>query len=274
MSPTWRARILIAYFCCRKTNEPQFGDALGGTLKIVAIIQARMGSTRLPGKVLLDLEGETVLARVVHRVQRASLINEVLVATTDGPADDVIVQECRRVSVPVFRGDEKDVLDRYFRAAQLTKADVVVRITSDCPLIDPGVTGKTIAAFLEAKPDYASNSIVRRYPRGLDTEVMKVQALERAWRAASRPYEREHVTPYLYEHPAEFKILPVTGDADHSQYRWTLDTPEDLEFIRAVYARMKDHKDFLWTDVLALLDREPQLVELNRSVEQKDLRQG
>jgi spore coat polysaccharide biosynthesis protein SpsF len=243
-------------------------------LKIVAIIQARMGSTRLPGKVLKDVEGETVLAQVVSRLRRARLINELMVATTDGPADDAIVKECRSLAIPVSRGDQDDVLDRYFRAAQLAKAEVVVRITSDCPLIDPEITDKTVAAFLEARPDYASNSLQRTYPRGLDTEVMSVAALGRVWQQARKPYEREHVTPYIYEHPAEFKLLSVTGDADHSGHRWTVDTPEDLEFVRAIYARLKDNANFLWRDVLDLLDREPGLMELNGSVLQKALHEG
>ena len=243
-------------------------------MKVVAIVQARMGSSRLPGKVLKDLEGETMLARVVQRLSRASLIDETLIATTDRPADDAIVAECRRCSVPVFRGDQEDVLDRYFRAAQFTKAEAVVRITSDCPLIDAEVTDRTIAAFLKEMPDYASNFQVRTYPRGLDTEVMTVQALERAWRSGNQPYQRAHVTPYIYEHPAEFNILSVTGDADFSQYRWTVDTPDDLEFVRAVYAGMKGRDNFRWLDVLALLDREPGLTELNRSVAQKALHEG
>jgi spore coat polysaccharide biosynthesis protein SpsF len=253
-------------------------------LKVVAIIQARMGSTRLPGKVLKDLDGETVLARLVNRLRRARLIDEVLVATTDRAADDVILEECRSLSVLVSRGDENDVLDRYFRAAQLAKAEVVVRVTSDCPLIDPEITDKTILAFLEAGPDYASNVLVRTYPRGLDTEVMSVAALGRAWQGARERYEREHVTPYIYEHPAEFKLLSVTGDADYSSHRWTVDTSEDLEFVRAVYLRLKntrlkntqlkDNPIFLWRDVLDLLDREPELMELNRSVMQKALHEG
>jgi spore coat polysaccharide biosynthesis protein SpsF len=242
-------------------------------VNVVAIIQARMGSTRLPGKVLKDLEGETVLARVVSRLRRARLITELLVATTDHPADDAIVKECRSLSVLVSRGDQDDVLDRYFRAAQLAKADVVVRITSDCPLIDPEITDKTIAAFLESRPDYASNALVPTYPRGLDTEVLSFAALGRAWQEARKPYEREHVTTYIYEHPADFKLLSVTDGEDHSRQRWTLDTPEDLEFVRAIYARLKENT-FLWRDVLDLLDREPGLTELNRSVVQKALHEG
>lgn len=243
-------------------------------MRVVAIIQARMGSTRLPGKVLRDLEGETVLARVVNRLRRARLIDEVLVATTDRAADDAIVTECRRLLVLVSRGDQDDVLDRYFRAAQLAKAEVVVRITSDCPLIDPGITDKTIAAFLATRPDYASNAMVRTYPRGLDTELMSFAALGRAWQEAQKPYEREHVTPYLYEHPEIFKLLSVTGDADYSGHRWTVDNPEDLALMQAIYARFRDSPIFLWRDVLDLLDREPELADLNRSVRQKALREG
>jgi spore coat polysaccharide biosynthesis protein SpsF len=233
-----------------------------------------MGSTRLPGKVLKDLGGATVLARVVQRLRRAKLINELLVATTDQPTDDAIVAECRKCSVPVSRGDQDDVLDRYYRAAQLAKAEIVVRITSDCPLIDPEITDKTIAAFLEARPDYASNVLVRTYPRGLDTEVMSVEALAWAWGQARKTYEREHVTPYITEHPSDFKLLSVTGAGDYSAHRWTVDTPEDLAFVRAIYVRVKDRTGFSWRDVLELLDQEPELVELNRSVRQKALHEG
>lgn len=233
-----------------------------------------MGSTRLPGKVLKDLEGESVLARVVSRLRRARLIDELLIATTDQPADDVIVEECKRCYVPVFRGDEKDVLDRYFRAAQFYRAGIVVRITSDCPLIDPEITDKTIGAFLDARPDYASNALVRTYPRGLDTEVVTLEALERAWRAAREPYQRAHVTPYIYQNEAAFTILPVAGDADYSHHRWTLDTPEDLAFIRAVYARVQDRETFGWRETLDILEREPELLEMNRLVQQKAMHEG
>jgi spore coat polysaccharide biosynthesis protein SpsF len=243
-------------------------------VKVVAIVQARMGSTRLPGKVLKDLEGKTVLARVVERLRRARLINEVLIATTVVPSDDAIVAECRRLQVAISRGDQDDVLDRYYRAAQLAKAEVVVRVTSDCPLIDPEITDKTIAAFLEAKPDYASNTQVRTYPRGLDTEVMSFAALSRAWQGAHQRYEREHVTPFIFEHPAEFKLFSVTGETDHSAQRWTVDTAEDLRLVQTIYARLKERPEFLWGDVLDLLEREPELVELNRSVMQKALHES
>jgi spore coat polysaccharide biosynthesis protein SpsF len=240
-------------------------------MKTVAIIQARMGSTRLPGKVLKDLGGQTVLARVIARLRRARLIDELLVATTHSPADDALVTECGNCSVALYRGDENDVLDRYYQAAKMARADVVVRITSDCPLIDPEITGKTIAAFMKVLPDYASNALVRTYPRGLDTEVMSIEALSRAWQQARNPHEREHVTPYIYQHPEKFKILSVTGDADYSRQRWTLDTAEDLELIRSIYARFPGDAVFSWRDVLQLVEREPELLKINAAVMQKAL---
>jgi len=243
--------------------------ANGNRKKVVAIIQARMGSTRLPGKVLKDLSGQSMLARVIARVRAARLIDEVLVATTNLPQDDVIVSECRRCGVAVSRGDQQDVLDRYFRAADLVKADIIVRITADCPLIDPQVTDKTIRAFLDKNPDYASNVVERTYPRGLDTEVMSLGALTRAWTEADKAYEREHVTPYLLEHPSEFVLLSVTGDVDYSGHRWTVDTPEDFEFVQTVYDQLGPESAFSWHDVLDLLKRAPDLLELNRSVTQK-----
>ncbi len=238
-------------------------------MRVVAIIQARMGSTRLPGKVLKDLAGATVLERVVSRLRRCRLVSKVVVATSLEKADDLILNECQRIGTDGFRGSEQDVLDRYYRAAQQAEAEVVVRITSDCPLIDPEVSDKTIQKFLAERPDYASNALERTYPRGLDTEVMTFAALESAWNEARQTYQREHVTPFLYQHPERFKILSVKGDHDYSQHRWTLDTPEDLEFLRAVYARIVDRDDLSWRDVLNIVEREPELAEINRNVIQK-----
>jgi spore coat polysaccharide biosynthesis protein SpsF len=245
----------------------------GRSVRVVAIIQARMGNTRLPGKVLKDLCGATVLARVVNRTSRATLLDEIVVATTVKPADEAIVQECERLSVACFRGDEADVLDRYYRAAQHFFADAIVRITSDCPLIDPEIVDKTVRAFLEERPDYASNTCVPTYPRGLDTEVMTLAALQLAWANAIHPYQRSHVTPYIYENPKKFRILSVMGDKNNSAHRWTVDTPEDLEFVRAVYSRFRDDR-FLLSGVLNLMEREPQLAEINREVEQKSVCEG
>jgi spore coat polysaccharide biosynthesis protein SpsF len=242
-------------------------------MKVVAIVQARMGSTRLPGKVLLDLAGKSVLARVVGRLRRSTYIDEVVVATTRKSDDDAIVAECRRLDVAVFRGEEQDVLDRYYHAGLEAKAQVVARVTSDCPLIDPEITDKVIRSFLDQHPDYASNTQRRSYPRGLDTEVMTWDALSEAWRDAKENYERVHVTPYLYGHPERFRLLHMIGEHDYSEHRWTLDTPEDLELIRALYARVKDVESFSWRDVLSLLEREPWLAEINRNIVQKTLRE-
>jgi spore coat polysaccharide biosynthesis protein SpsF len=240
-------------------------------MKVVVIIQARMGSTRLPGKVLMDLGRETVLARVVRRLRRATLVDTILVATSGSGMDDAIDQECQRLEIPTFRGSENDVLDRYYQAARASAADVVVRITSDCPLIDPQLVDETIGAFQGQHADYASNALSRSYPRGLDTEVFTMPALEQASRDAHQPYEREHVTPYLYEHPELFRLVSHSGQADYSQYRWTLDTAEDLELLRAIYSQFSNLDNFGWREVIQLMEREPELAELNSGVAQKTL---
>jgi len=241
--------------------------------KLAAIIQARMGSTRLPGKVLAEVGGHPMLWYVIERTRAAKTLDDVIVATTTEPADDIIVAFCRQHGVSCFRGSETDVLDRYYHAACQHDVRIVVRITSDCPLIDPGIVDKTVRAFLAEQADYASNSLVRTYPRGLDTEVMTAGALETAWREAQQPYQRSHVTPYIYENPEWFRILSVTGEEDYSAYRWTVDTPEDLELVRAIYARFES-KEFLFSDVLRLMEREPELAEINRSIAQKALHEG
>ncbi len=242
-------------------------------MKIVAIIQARMKSTRLPGKVLKDICGRTMLARVVCRTQRAKLLDEVIIATTVGAADHAIVSECKRLGMPVFRGSELDVLDRYYGAALAHGAEVIVRITSDCPLIDPEIIDKVIHTFLKEKADYASNTIVRTYPHGLDTEVMANAALARAWREATEPYQREHVTPYIYQNPQLFRLISLANEVDYSYHRWTVDTPEDLELVRAVYSRI-DSDSSSWQDVLKIFEREPDLIEINRHIKQKILEEG
>jgi spore coat polysaccharide biosynthesis protein SpsF len=243
-------------------------------MKIVAIIQARMGSTRLPGKVLMDLAGQTVLERVVRRVQRAALIGKVEIATTISPSDDKIADLAKQIGVLAFRGSEEDVLDRYWQASQKCDAEVVVRITSDCPVIDPELIDETIRTFLDQQADYASNSITPTYPRGLDTEVFTVAALERAWKNAVNHYEREHVTPYFYEHPELFRLASLNNKIDYSRHRWTLDTPEDLKLMRAIYDHFANHDHFSWKEILELVEREPALSALNAHVRQKQLQES
>lgn len=233
-----------------------------------------MGSSRLPGKVLKDLAGDTVLARVVTRTRRAKLLNEVVVATSVLEADDRIVQECDRLKVASFRGKETDVLDRYYKAAQQFSADVIVRITSDCPLIDPVLTDTVIRALVEQSADYATNALVVTYPRGLDVEVLTAEVLAHAARCAREPYQRTHVTPYIYENPEAFEIVSLRAETDYSSYRWALDTVEDLETLRAIYGYFPNRDDMGWREVLKLIQDEPGLAEINSMVRQKTLHEG
>lgn len=242
-------------------------------MRVVAIVQARMSSTRLPGKVLLDIAGAPMLDRVLARVRRARRVHQIVVATTREAVDDVLAAHCGRRSIPVVRGSKDDVLDRYREAAEQFPGDAIVRITSDCPLLSPEVVDRVVARFVEAAPgfDYVSNSLEpRTFPRGLDVEVIAPAALERASREDHNPGWREHVTPYLYRNPDRFRIGRVDADEDHSQLRWTVDTPADLRFARSVYAAFPND-GFEWTDVLALLASRPELVEINRGVPQKEI---
>jgi len=240
-------------------------------LRVVAIIQARMGSTRLPGKVLLDLAGKPMLARGVNRVRRTQALDEVVVATTVQPADDVIVRLCAERGWLCFRGSEDDVLDRYYHAAVAHQADIVVRVTSDCPLIEPEIVDRAVWEFLNLQPevDYVSNMLPRRtFPRGLDTEVIRFDALERAWREDVNPAWREHVTLYIRRNPDLFHIHGVTNKVDYSHMRWTVDTPEDLAFVRRIYNHF-GHDCFSWREVIAVLEEHPEWLEINRRVKQK-----
>lgn len=245
--------------------------------RVVAIIQARMGSSRLPGKVLKEIVGKPMLLHVVERARQAHLVKGVVVATTTMPEDDAIEQFCRQHHIPVFRGSLNDVLDRFYQAAKLFRADVIVRLTADCPLLDPTVVDETIAAFLRSGVDFAANRLPppykRTYPIGLDTEVCSFTALERAWHEAILPYEREHVMPYLYDEPGRFKILRIDYREDYGSLRWTVDTPEDLELVRQVFARFATHSEpnFTWLDVLALFEREPELAEINANIRHKTM---
>lgn len=242
---------------------------------VMAIIQARMGSTRLPGKILADLGGKPMLCRVVERARRASTLDGVLVATTTLAADDAVEALCRQHGYDVSRGHPTDVLDRYYQAARSARVDVVVRLTADCPVIDPAVIDQVVGAFLAADPpvDFAANRLPdeRTFPIGLDTEVCTFAALERAWSEAEGPHHREHVMPYLYEAPGRFRVLLVRAERDLSHLRWTVDTAEDLELLRRIYARFGGQDDFAWTDVLALIEREPALAALNAHVRQRTL---
>ena len=246
-------------------------------MKVVAVIQARMGSTRLPGKVLRAIGGQPMLARVVERTRRAASIDDVVVATSAQPADLAIVALCKARGWACRQGSEEDVLDRYYHVARATAAEAVVRITADCPLIDPGVIDEVVGAFIDRQPQtaYASNIFPQRtFPRGLDTEVVRFDVLERGWHEAQDPDEREHVTPYVHRHPEHFAIHNVIREPDDSAMRWVVDTETDLRFVCAVYERLANREDVTWREVLRLLAQEPALLELNRQVQQKALQRA
>ncbi|MCX6055492.1 MAG: glycosyltransferase family protein [Chloroflexi bacterium] len=243
--------------------------------KVVAIIQARMSSTRLPGKVLLDLGGKTVLARMIERVRMAKGVDQVVVATTIDPSDDPIVTLCAREKVEVFRGSLPDVLDRYYQTAISYKADRIVRLTGDCPLIDPGLIDKAIEALITKKADFACNRLPppfhRTYPIGLDVEVCTFSALKRAWHEAVEKHDREHVLPYLYEAEGRFKVVQLDHTEDLGNLRWTLDTPEDLLLLKEIISRLGNRNDFSWLQVLEIIKQDPTLSLLNASVRHKSM---
>ena len=246
--------------------------------RVVAIVQARMGSTRLPGKVLADIAGQPMLVREVERARRAATLDELVVATTVERADDAVAELCLSRGYPCYRGHPTDVLDRYYRAAQEHRADVIVRLTGDCPLIDPGVIDETVRAFLESEPPYdlVANRLAegRTFPIGLDTEVCSFEALEAAWREAADPYEREHVLPFIYERRERFRVQLLRGGEDFGHLRWTVDAPEDLEVVRRVFEHFGRRDDFTWLDVLDLFRQDPSLALLNASVEHRGFREA
>lgn len=241
---------------------------------VVAIIQARIGSTRLPDKVLKDIEGKPMLWHVVNRIKHSKNINKIVIATTKNKNDTKIVDFCKLYDIEFYRGSEEDVLDRYYQAAKLWQADIIVRITSDCPLIDPQVVDKVIVSYLENKDSLngASNAIKRTYPRGLGVEVVSFNTLKRIWREAIKDYQREHVTIYMYENTKDFKILNVENNKNLSYLRWTVDEKKDLELVREIYKSLYNRKKiFLMNDTLDLLEKKPHIMEINKDVKQKKI---
>lgn len=274
-------------------------------IRTLAIVQARFSSSRLPGKILLDIAGKPMLVRVVERMQRAKSVDLVLVATTLDPSDDETEALCQMCNYPYYRGNIHDVLNRCYQAAKPYNAEVIVRITADCPVIDPQLVDDTVDIFgCEATYDFVANRLPppwgRTYPIGLDTEVCSFEGLERAWKEASEPHQREHVMPFFYEgippealHPSPptshssnrykslatatsprgFHVALLHHYPDYGAMRWTVDTPEDLELLRQIYAHFEGRNDFTWMEVLALLKREPELAKINASVQHKHYRQ-
>jgi spore coat polysaccharide biosynthesis protein SpsF len=272
--------------------------------KIVAIIQGRMSSSRLPGKILADIAGQPMLSRVYVRTARAKTLNEVIFATTTDPSDDPVAEYCDFAGIPFTRGSLYDVLDRYYQAAKSAKADIVVRITADCPVIDPELIDNVVNTVISGQLsvtsnqssvnsgfDFACNRLPppfgRTYPIGLDVEACTFKVLKKAWKEAKEPQHREHVMPFFYEgvqlntdnrllstgiSPRGFNIALLHHTTDFGDYRWTVDTPEDLTFMREVYARFDGRDDFTWKEVLDLVHDEPKLMEINAGVQHKTLK--
>lgn len=238
-------------------------------MKIVAIIQARMGSSRLPGKVMAEIVGKPMLFHVVTRVSRARKINIVTVATSTHASDDSIAEYCAGANIPCFRGSEEDVLDRFYQAAKHFQADVVVRLTADCPLHDPEVIDRVVSVLLESDADFVSGGMKTTFPDGLDAAAFPMTVLSQTWQEAKLKSDREHVTPYIHKHPEIFRLKTITCDEDLSYLRWTVDEPRDLEFVRAVYEYLGD-TSFGMKEILDLLKKHSELNNINTGIQRNE----
>ncbi len=237
--------------------------------RIVILVQARMGSTRLPGKILKPILGKTLLERFLERVSICELASEVAVITSTSPEDERLEDLCRISGYTCFRGSQHDLLDRHYKAAKQLQADAILKIPSDVPLIDPKIIDRGIKVFLDSQPiDFVSNLHPATYPDGNDVEIMSLDALERAWREASKPYEREHTTPYFWNTEGIFQIANFTMDDKGTNlsmsHRWTIDYQEDYEFIKNVYEELYPKNScFTLEDILDLLDAKPEIMQIN-----------
>lgn len=241
---------------------------------IVAIIQARIGATRLPGKVLMLIGKKPMLQRVIESVKRASLVDKVMVATSDRKQDNLVARLCKKLNIKCFRGSEEDVLERYYGAAKSSKARIVVRITSDCPFIEPLIIDEVIKIHLENKNDYTANDAGISYPRGTDVEVFNFKSLERAYLEAKKTEEREHVTPYFYKNQKIFKveILKAKGILKRPEIRLCVDTKEDLAAMRAIFSALSTaKKEINIFNIIDLSNSKPELLEINAGIKQKKL---
>ena len=241
---------------------------------ILAIIQARMGSTRLPGKILKEILGQPLLIHLINRLSQARTVDRIVVATTSAQADDPVEKLCREKGYNCFRGSENDVLDRFYQAALASGArekDAIVRITGDCPLLDPEVVDKVIKLTVESGADYASNVNPPTYPDGLDVEVFAFTALETAWRKASLVSEREHVTPFMRNNPRIFKQANLENNRDLSNLRWTVDEEEDFAFVKSVYEKLyTEGRVFTTREVVDLLITHPELITINNKFKRNE----
>lgn len=236
-----------------------------------AIIQARMGSTRLPGKMLMDIVGKPVIQHVCERLKKAKMIDEIWLATANDKINDRLAKWAFKNKIPCFRGSENDVLDRYYQTALKADADVVVRITGDCPLLDFMIVDRIIREFKKGDYDYVCNTLPPTYPDGLDVEVFSFSALKKAWKEAKLKSEREHVTIYIKKHPELFKIKNISNEADLSHYRWTLDTKEDLDLIRLIAGECQKKKEFCGLkEILKITNEHPDWLKINQHYQRNE----
>jgi len=241
-------------------------------MRVVAIIEARMKSTRLPGKNLRQILGKPMLERLIERLRWAKTVDDIVVATTDDPSDDAIEALASRLGVACFRGSTDDVLDRVLRAARSADADVIVEITGDCPLMDPAIVDKVVGVYHANKFDYVSNTIRLTYPDGMDVQVFSTQVLAEVDHLTRDPTDREHVSLYIYEHPEKFVLHNADSDLPEKywHYRLTVDTADDFALITAIFnALYPGNPRFGLDDILVLLEKEPALLELNRHITAK-----
>jgi glutamate-1-semialdehyde 2,1-aminomutase len=238
-------------------------------MKIVAIVQARMASTRLPGKVMRPICGVPMIGLLLTRLHRAGHLDQIVLATSTDPGNRTLVEYVRSLGHDIFQGSERDVLDRYYRAALAANADVIVRVTGDCPLIDPSIVDAVIGEFEMEGVDYACNTLPPTYPDGLDVAVFSMDSLTSAWRDATLPHDREHVTPYI-RRSEEFRVSNVANDEDLSMLRWTVDMPEDLEVITNVFEYFDPQRDFSWHDVLQLRNERPEYFMANQGLNRNE----
>ena len=238
---------------------------------ITAIVQARMGSTRLPGKVMKLLSGKPMLWHIIDRLKFSKKIDRIIIATTVKEDDKVIVKLSKEIGIDAFSGSPEDVLDRYYQSASFFNVKHIIRITADCPLIDPVIVDETVDYYQKKNCDYVSNTINPSYPDGLDTEIFSFETLERAWGEAVTPSEREHVTPYIYNHSEIFKIYNYANDVDRSHMRWVVDEAADYKFIAEVYKRLyREGEIFYMNDVLDLLSKHPELNDINKNIKRNE----
>lgn len=239
----------------------------------VVIVQARLGSTRLPSKVLKDLSGKPVLYHVLERIKKTKLVDNIVIATTDLDSDEPLIEYLRENKIDYYRGSSEDVLSRYYESALQYKADIIIRITSDCPLIDPIVIDEIIKIYLENNNyDYVSNTLMRSFPRGLDVELFTFDSLKKSFLKAEQKWEREHVTPYIYTNRDLFNVYNFANKTDQSFFRWTLDTPEDYQLIKEIYDSLyNEGKIFTTEEVISLFRNRPELIDINKHIEQKKL---